>query len=220
MLQATTMEWSGLPRLRSGAPVARRFPVVTSAKAEDAAASEAANFSALVKAVAISRDRQAFARLFEHYAPRLKSFLLRQGVDDGSAEDLAQETMMSVWRKAALFDPAKATAGTWIFTIARNLRIDAIRKARRPEFDAEDPAFVPDAEPAADDSLSAEQTGARVRAALAELPEDQAAVVRLSFFEDKAHAEIADQLSLPLGTVKSRLRLAMKRIRTFLGDER
>ena len=183
--------------------------------------SEAApvDHSALVMAVAATRDRAAFAELFAHFAPRLKSFLRRQGADDAAAEDLAQETMLSVWRKAALFDPQRASAGTWIFTIARNLRIDAVRKLARPEFDPEDPAFVPDSEPAADDAISAEETGDRVRAALAGLPEEQAEVIRLSFYEDKPHAEIASQLSLPLGTVKSRLRLAMKRIRGFLGDQ-
>jgi RNA polymerase sigma-70 factor (ECF subfamily) len=177
------------------------------------------DFSALIVAVANNGDRKAFARLFEHYAPRLKSFLLRQGAEGALAEDLAQETMMTVWRKAVMFDPAKASAGTWIYTIARNLRIDAIRKARRPEFDPNDPAFVPDAERPADEMMGAAQMGVRVREALAELPEEQATVVRMSFFDDKAHAEIAEQLSLPLGTVKSRLRLAMRRIRAFLGEQ-
>jgi RNA polymerase sigma-70 factor (ECF subfamily) len=176
------------------------------------------DFSSWIVAIAARGDRAAFGRLFEHFAPRLKSFLMRQGADAASAEDLVQETMLSVWRKAALFDPARATASTWIFTIARNLRIDAIRKTIRPEFDPADPAFVPDSEPAADDVVTAEETATIIRSALAELPDEQAEVVRLSFFEDKAHGEIATQLALPLGTVKSRLRLAMKRIRSFLGD--
>jgi RNA polymerase sigma-70 factor (ECF subfamily) len=176
------------------------------------------DFSELVRAVATRRDREAFARLFDHYAPRLKSFLIRQGADDTQAEDIAQETMLAVWRKAEMFDPAKASAGTWIFTIARNLRIDAIRKARRPEFDPNDPAFVPDPERPADEVMDADRMGRKIREALSELPEEQATVVRLSFFEDKPHAEIAEQLSLPLGTVKSRLRLAMRRIKSILGE--
>ncbi|MBL8630770.1 MAG: sigma-70 family RNA polymerase sigma factor, partial [Rhodospirillaceae bacterium] len=127
-------------------------------------------------------------------------------------------TMLSLWRKAGMFDPVKASAGTWIFTIARNLRIDMIRKNRRPEFDAEDPAFVPDPEQAPDDSMQADQMRTQVRNALKDLPEEQACVVRMSFFEDKPHGEIAKELSLPLGTVKSRLRLAMRRIRVALGE--
>lgn len=227
MIQAATADWADYPAFTAPTPARKRFPAAAgvakmSAKTTSAATvnTDTVDYSALVQAVAQGRDRDAFGRLFAHYAPRLKSFLLRQGADDASAEDLAQEAMLTVWRKAGLFDASKSSAGTWIFTIARNLRIDAVRKARRPEFDAEDPAFVTEAEPAADQAFDAEQTGARVRAALAELPEEQATVVRLSFFEDKPHAEIAEKLALPLGTVKSRLRLAMKRIRTCLGDER
>jgi RNA polymerase sigma factor (sigma-70 family) len=177
------------------------------------------DFSSLVVAIAQRQDRQAFAQLFAHYAPRVKSYLLRHGADPGQAEEVVQETMLSLWRKAGMFDPSKASAGTWIFTIARNLRIDSIRKGRRPEFDPEDPAFVPDREMAADDSLEAGEMRARVREALNGLPEEQASVVHLSFFEDKPHGEIAKQLGLPLGTVKSRLRLAMRRIRTALGEK-
>jgi len=175
--------------------------------------------SALVKAIALRQDRQAFARLFQYYAPRVKSYLLRNGADDGQAEEVVQETMLAVWRKAGLFDVSKASAGTWIFTIARNMRIDLIRKARRPEFAADDPAFVPDPEEAPDASLQADQRRGKIRDALKDLPDEQAAVVQLSFFEDKPHGEIAQQLAVPLGTVKSRLRLAMRRIRVALGED-
>ena len=89
-----------------------------------------------------TRDRAAFAALFAHFAPRVKAWLMRQGAPPAQAEDLAQEALLMVWRKAPLFDPAKASAGTWVFTIARNLRIDAIRRERRPELDPED--FLPD----------------------------------------------------------------------------
>ena len=177
------------------------------------------DFSELVLAVGRKQDKQAFGQLFAHYAPRVKSYLMRQGADDGQAEEVVQETMLSLWRKAAMFDPSKASAGTWIFTIARNLRIDAIRKSRRPEFDPDDPAFVPDQEASADESMEAGEMRVKVREALSELPEEQASVVRLSFFEDKPHGEIAKQLKLPLGTVKSRLRLAMRRIRVALGEK-
>jgi RNA polymerase sigma factor (sigma-70 family) len=182
-------------------------------------AEQTVDFSALVLAIARNQDKQAFGQLFSHYAPRVKSYLMRQGADDGQAEEIVQETMLSLWRKAGMFDPSKASAGTWIFTIARNLRIDAIRKSRRPEFDPDDPAFVPDQEASADESMEAGEMRVRVRDALKDLPEEQASVVHLSFFEDKPHGEIAKQLKLPLGTVKSRLRLAMRRIRAALGEK-
>jgi RNA polymerase sigma-70 factor (ECF subfamily) len=175
-------------------------------------------FDELLVSVARERDRQAFEALFVYFGPRIKGYLFRIGARGALAEDLVQEAMLTVWRKAALFDPAKASAGTWIFTIARNLRVDAIRRERRPDFDPEDPAFVPEAEPAADEALTRRDDDERLRAAIVLLPPEQAEVVRLSFFADKPHSEIAKELGLPLGTVKSRLRLAMARIRAAMGD--
>lgn len=175
--------------------------------------------TAFLVAVAKDRDKEAFANLFAHYAPRIKSYLMRQGADNASAEELSQEAMLSVWRKADRFDPAKASAGTWIFTVARNLRIDSLRKERRPNFDPNDPAFVPEPEAQPDSVVEIGETQTQVKAAIAELPVEQAQVIRLSFYQDKPHGEIAEELNLPLGTVKSRLRLAMRRVRTALGEE-
>ena len=133
-------------------------------------------------------------------------------------EELApKETLLTVWRRAGAFDRTKAAPSTWIFTIARNLRIDAARRVRRSD-PTEDPSDAPDAEPAPDAALAAAQSEGRIRTALAALPPEQAEVVRLSFFSDKPHSEIAEELKLPLGTVKSRLRLAMGRLRDLLGD--
>ena len=174
-------------------------------------------FAEMIGAIAARGDRGAFAALFGHFAPRVKSYMLRLGADPRLADELAQETLLTVWRKAAAFDPAKAAPSTWIFTIARNLRIDAARRARRVE-PADDPSDAADAEPAPDEALVAAQSETRVRQALASLPLEQAEVVRLSFFSDKPHSEIAAELRLPLGTVKSRLRLAMRRLRDLLGD--
>ena len=171
-----------------------------------------------IAAVAEHRDRAAFRALFDHFAPRLNAFLLGQGADPGQAEDVVQETMVNVWRKAAQFDPARASAATWVYTIARNLRIDMIRKARRPEPDMNDPAMVPDAEPGADDQIARNQETDRLKAAVAALPEAQQEVLRLAFFEEKAHSEVAEVLGIPLGTVKSRIRLALKSIRSTFGD--
>ena len=175
---------------------------------------QAQELNALLGRVAATRDRAAFAALFAHFAPRVKAYLLRLGAPPALAEDLAQEALLSLWRKAHLFDPAKASAATWLFTIARNLRIDAIRRERRPELDPDD--FAPEAELPADDGLALADDEARLRAALKGLPPDQVQVIELSFFSDKPHSEIAVQLDIPLGTVKSRLRLAMARLKRAL----
>lgn len=172
---------------------------------------------ALILAIARDRDRAAFVDLYEHYAPRVKSYLLRLGGAD-AAEEMAQETLLVVWRKAALFDPQKASAGTWIFTIARNLFIDRKRKEKRPELDPSDPMLASEADPAADVALATRRAEQKIRAALRDLPPEQAEVIALSFFEDKPHSAIAAQLNLPLGTVKSRLRLAFARLRGALGE--
>ncbi|MCL5776012.1 sigma-70 family RNA polymerase sigma factor [Limibaculum sp. FT325] len=173
---------------------------------------------ALILAIAAHRSREAFAALFGRYAGRVKAFLLRSGASHDEAEDGAQEVMVTLWRRAETFDPALAGAATWIFTIARNKRIDMMRRARRPAPDPEDPHFRPDDEAGAETRLSGRERDARVRAALARLSEDQLTVVRLAFFAGLSHAEIAERLETPLGTVKSRLRLSFRRLRDELGE--
>jgi RNA polymerase sigma factor (sigma-70 family) len=177
----------------------------------DAAA--AAVWAELVERIAASGDRQAFATLFQHFAPRVKSYMMRLGAQPAHAEELAQEAMIMVWRKAASFDRAQSSVATWLFTIARNKRIDAIRRERRPEIDPSDPALVPDPEPPPDAALDAGQRDARLKAAIATLPAEQAELLRLAFYEDKSHGDIAAERGIPLGTVKSRLRLAFGRLR-------
>jgi RNA polymerase sigma-70 factor (ECF subfamily) len=174
--------------------------------------------SAWITDIAASRDRESYARLFLRFAPRVKSYLLKLGAPPEQAEELAQETLLTVWRKAAYFDPGRAAASTWIFTIARNLRIDAGRRERRPEDLENEPELMPAPPPAVEDVCSAAEREARVRRAIAALSDEQAQVVRLSFFLDKAHSEISEDLGLPLGTVKSRLRLALARLRSQLED--
>lgn len=175
----------------------------------------------LLSEIASHQDRGAFAALFEHFAPRVKTFMQRSGASETGAEELAQETMLMVWRKATLFDSASGSAAAWIFTIARNLRIDAYRRERRDGMaEASDVAleFQIDDSPQPDSRLSAAQSEQRVRSALATLSDEQIRVVQLSFFDEKAHAEIAEILGIPLGTVKSRLRLAMRRLRKLLNE--
>lgn len=177
-----------------------------------------AQLNALVVAVGQARDKAAFRDLFDHFAPRVKGYLMRLGARNALAEDLAQEAMLTVWRKAGLFDPQKASASTWIFTIARNLRIDAIRRERRPELDPEDPALQPEGERPVDETLDRAKAEDRLHAALSDLPRDQSQIIELSFLAEKPHSLIASELGLPLGTVKSRIRLAMARLRLALGD--
>jgi RNA polymerase sigma-70 factor (ECF subfamily) len=148
----------------------------------------------------------------------VKSYLLRLGANDHQAEDLAQDVMLLVWRRASQYDPSQASLSTWIFTIARNRRIDVLRKERRPEIDPEDPALVREADPLPDETVEADQKNVLLREAIGELPEEQAELLRMNFFEDLPHSAIADRLGLPLGTVKSRLRLAMSRMRKILGE--
>jgi RNA polymerase sigma-70 factor, ECF subfamily len=184
--------------------------------------SGSAHWASLIKAIATRRDRAAFGELFAYFAPRVKTFMRRSGLDEASADDLAQETLLTVWRKAHLFDGSALGASAWIFTIARNLRIDGLRRTRRgtggqqlsdvaDEFEI-DEAMGPD------DALASSQREERVRSALAALSDEQMRVVELSFYQEKAHAEIAQILGIPLGTVKSRLRLAMARLRNLLGE--
>ncbi|MBA4333027.1 MAG: RNA polymerase subunit sigma [Alphaproteobacteria bacterium] len=171
----------------------------------------------LIEAVALRRDREAFARLFEHFAPRLKAYLMKAGAPAGAAEDFAQDAMLTVWRKAELFDSSKARAATWIFTIARNRRLDVLRQdARRtpmPEIE------LLQEEPERPDQLVLmAEDAARLKTAMARLTADQIEVLRLAFFQDNPHSEIARRLDLPLGTVKSRIRKAMIKLRTLLDD--
>jgi RNA polymerase sigma-70 factor (ECF subfamily) len=174
--------------------------------------------AAQVAAIATRGDRAAFVALFGFYAPRIKGFLMRSGTAADVAEEIAQEAMLAVWRKAATFDPARAGVSTWIYTIARNLRIDRLRHERGVSADALHDALDSDEPQRPDDIVQGAERDERVRAAMKDLSAEQREVVRLSFFEDKPHAEIAETLGIPLGTVKSRLRLAMARLRQRLDE--
>src|SRR5471032_1565877 len=175
----------------------------------------------LIEAIALRQDRAAFAALFRHFAPRVKSFVMRGGTDAESAQEIAQEALIMVWRKAASFDRGRASAATWIYTIARNKRIDLLRRTGRPPIDTEDwlTIFSPEEEDA-DKSVLAGQTYTRVKELLSGLSADQLVVIQKAFFEDKTHTAIAEEMKLPLGTVKSRIRLALGRLRDALEKER
>ncbi len=156
-------------------------------------------------------DAQAFSELFEHFAPRVKAFLMRSGATEAVAEDCAQDVMATLWRKSHLFDPSRASVATWVFTIARNRRIDVIRRERRPE--PEDLPWGPEHEPAQADVVVMQQESERLGQAIAALPESQRDLIRRAYFGDLSHSEIAAETGLPLGTIKSRIRLALERLR-------
>lgn len=164
------------------------------------------------------RDRDAFVQLFERYAARVKAFMLRSGATPSDADEIAQDVMVLVWRRAETFDPARAAASTWIYTIARNRRIDLLRRTRRPAPDPNDPLFQPEPEPDGIDRMTAVEREARMRAALAGLAPEQREVLVAAFYDGLTHGEIAARLGLPLGTVKSRIRLAFRHLRGVLGD--
>ncbi|MDE2361316.1 MAG: sigma-70 family RNA polymerase sigma factor [Hyphomicrobiales bacterium] len=184
------------------------------------AAPSADDMKRWLAAVAQDQDRAAFGRLFQFFAPRVAAFMQRAGLNASEAEDVAQETMVAVWRKAGMYDPAQANVSTWVFTIARNLRIDGARKSARAAAGVAVLSYeTPDVENSAEEDTLASERDARVRRAMATLSPAQASVLKLSFFSEKPHAQIARELNIPLGTVKSRARLAMAKIRAILEQE-
>ncbi len=164
-------------------------------------------------AVRDRQDKTAFAALFRHFAPRVKGFLMKSGTEASIAEDCAQDVMATLWQKAHLFDPTRASVATWVFTIARNRRIDVARKAKRPEPEALDWGGD-DHEPDQADLYETAQETARLTAALSDLPENQRVLIARAFYGEISHSDIAAETGLPLGTIKSRIRLALDRLRT------
>lgn len=177
--------------------------------------------SELLSQIANDRSDAAFRRLFEEYGPRIRSYMLKQGTDADLAEDLTQETLVTVWRKAGLYSAEKGSAVAWMFTIARNLRIDRIRRQKPwQELSEEHAATLASDDTPADEQVDLDHRQKRVRAVLGDLPPEQVEVVELAFIEGFTHSEIAERLGLPLGTVKSRLRLAYQKLRSALEELR
>ncbi|WP_273508368.1 sigma-70 family RNA polymerase sigma factor [Planktotalea frisia] len=169
------------------------------------------DWTAQIYAIRDKQDQAAFAELFAHFAPRVKGFLMKSGADASLAEECTQEVMATLWRKAHMFDPSRASASTWIYTIARNRKIDALRKQRRPE--PEDLPWGPEAEPEQADAIGLKQETEQLAVAIKELPEKQRSLIEQAYYGDLSHSEIAEITGLPLGTIKSRIRLALERLR-------
>ncbi|MGB0261186.1 MAG: sigma-70 family RNA polymerase sigma factor [Henriciella sp.] len=180
---------------------------------------ERAHLADCIQRVADERCKQSFAALFEHFAPRLKTFLIRQGTDEAGAEEIVQDVMLNVWRKAEQYDPRQASASTWIFRIARNRRIDRHRKIR-PDLDPSDQMLQPQPAEQPDITVNRQQIELVVRREISTLPDDQLNLLKAAFYDGLSHAAISELFDLPLGTVKSRIRLAFQKLRRQLSEER
>ncbi len=176
----------------------------------------AQDWSALLSQLAETKDKQLYIQLFRHFAPKIKAYIIRLGLMDSTAEELMQETMLSVWRKSHMYNRSKAAASTWIFTLARNQSIDWMRKQKYPEYGLEEWHEEPD-----DSVDECEQvvTSDRMAKAIERLPENQAQVIYMSFFEGRSHSDISDRLGIPLGSVKSRIRLASEKLKLMWRDD-
>lgn len=170
-----------------------------------------AEWADCIARICAAQDEAAFIALFQHFAPRVKGFLMKSGASDSLAEECAQDVMATIWQKAHQFDPTRASVATWIFTIARNRKIDMLRRQRRPEPD--DLPWGPAEEPDQADILVLQQESERLADALTRLPDKQRALVERAYYGDLSHSEIAAETGLPLGTIKSRIRLALDRLR-------
>ncbi|MBU6449139.1 MAG: sigma-70 family RNA polymerase sigma factor [Rhodospirillales bacterium] len=179
---------------------------------------DADTLACMISRVAETRDRQAYAALFKHFAPRVKAYLRRGGMDAGEAEELTQEVMLNIWRKAGYFDAARGGAATWVFAIVRNARIDHARRRRDARLTGQPPPEEADLAPSAESIALTTEREAHLRCALNSLGPEQKQIVQLSFFSDTPHTAIANALNLPLGTVKSRVRLAMAKLRVLLEE--
>lgn len=172
----------------------------------------------LIERISEHRDRTAFIKIYEHFAPRVKSMLMGKGLQASAADDVLQEIMLAVWNKAVSYDRNKSAVSTWIFTIARNKSIDRLRREQRHQATSDEPDLRADEGMTATDEVFLDERKKAVHEALSALSPEQKEVVLLSFQKGLAHSEIADQFDLPLGTVKSRIRNALRHLRKQLGE--
>ena len=170
-------------------------------------------FVAAILNIAESQDNGSFKKIFEYFSPRLKSFLMKSGAEESIAEEIIQETMTIIWTKADYYDPKVASPSTWIYTIARNKKIDILRKSRKAILEDIETAVLPAVEPKTEENIEHDQKFDLIAQQLDSLPKDQLDLLKMNFFEEKSHGEISELTGIPLGTVKSRIRLALEKIR-------
>jgi len=173
-------------------------------------------FVAAILNIAESQDIGSFKKIFEYFSPRLKSFLMKSGAEESIAEEIIQETMTIIWTKADYYDPKVASPSTWIYTIARNKKIDILRKSRKAILEDIETAVLPAVEPKTEENIEHDQKFDLIAQQLDSLPKDQLDLLKMNFFEEKSHGEISELTGIPLGTVKSRIRLALEKIRAKL----
>lgn len=176
-------------------------------------------FAELTRAVATDRDQKAFAELFNYFSPRIKSYFLQLGANAEQAEDMSQDVMSVLWHKAHLFDSTKSSLSTWLFRVARNRRIDLLRRDKSALIDINDPIFIPPEITPPDEAIEEGERDENVRKALALLHGKHADIIRMSFFLGLSHSQISEQSGLPLGTVKSRIRVAFQKLRVSLEED-
>ncbi len=185
----------------------------TAKKASDATDVELSNY---LKDIGESQDKSAFSSIFKYFAPRLKSFFVKLGCSDSQAEEIIQEVMIAVWTKSKTYDGTKSSVSTWIYTIAKNKRIDKIRKEKKHNIVESDESLeIPTASKQEEQLLSTE-LNEKIQHSLQFLPKEQAELLKLSYFYEKTHTDIAKDLCLPLGTVKSRIRLALSKMKNLV----
>ena len=169
--------------------------------------------------IASKKDVASFKIIFDYFGPRLKSFLMSSGSNESIAEEIIQETMTIVWTKADYYNPKLASPSTWIYTIARNKKIDILRKSNKAILVDIEVASLPPIESKLEDDIELDQKFDIINKYLDDLPKDQLELLKLNFIEEKSHGEIAKITNIPLGTVKSRIRLAMEKIRTRIKND-
>ena len=182
-------------------------------KADTFSANNDEDLTLCVELIGKNQDKLAFNSIFRYFAPRLKSFLVKAGSTDSQAEEVIQEVMIAVWTKSSTYDSSKSSVSTWIYTIARNKRIDKIRKEKRHYLSESDEGLEIPVDSTQEKEIFASQVSNSLKKYMTNLPEEQSKLLKLSYFYNKTHADISEELKIPLGTVKSRIRLALTKMR-------
>ena len=182
-------------------------------KADSFSASTDDDLTLCVELIGKNQDKLAFNSIFKYFAPRLKSFLVKAGSTDTQAEEVIQEVMIAVWTKSSTYDSNKSSVSTWIYTIARNKRIDKIRKEKRHYLSESDEGLEIPVDSTQEKEIFTAQVSNSLKKYMSNLPEEQSKLLKLSYFYNKTHADISAELKIPLGTVKSRIRLALTKMR-------
>ena len=176
---------------------------------------EKSNFNNLMKRIQKDRDEMAFSEIFDFFAPKVNAYFIQNGIRFESSEELTQEVLSTVWLKSNLYNSNKSALSTWIFTIARNKKIDFYRKNSKINFKEEDirEFLYQDREV---DLIEENEAKKQIEKINNELDEQQKIMIKMNFFENKSHKKIADELEIPLGTVKSRIRHILTKMQEFL----